>query len=134
MNYLQKELANGETAIYRQIYDKQGDTVLIWTGLTYKNKERARKVAWALDMVSSVWAYNGYDIDNRYIQEHLEKLGRGGEKLIRAEFEWLENNAITEYGGEDSEGVWYNSIYYSPKGSAKSDAIFSEMLGFTAKC
>lgn len=113
MNYLQKELPDGKIAIYREIRDKQGDTVHIWTGKSYKNKKKARQVEWAFEMVSSVWAYNGKKLDSEYLQKYYDE--GVSRKIIEAEFDWLAHNADTVYAGEDSEGVTYRAIVYAPR-------------------
>lgn len=112
MGYILKNNDEGKTSIYRELYNDKGEKVLINTGLAYKDAEKARKISWALDMVSSVFAYNGVDMNNRYIQKYLDE--GVCRKTLEKEFEWLAHNTDTRYAGEDSEGVWYNAIVYSP--------------------
>lgn len=112
MNYTIKEMPEGKYAIYREMRDKQGDPVHIWTGKSYKDRKKADRVMYAFKMVSSVWAYNGKDLDNRYLQRYYDE--GTSRKTIEAEFDWLAHNTDTVYAGEDSEGVTYRSILYAP--------------------
>lgn len=113
MNYLQKKMPDGKIAIYREMRDKQGDKVHIWTGKSYKDEKRAYRIMWAFEMVSSIWAYDGKNLDSRYLQKYYDE--GVSRKVIEAEFDWLAHNTDTVYAGEDSEGITYRAIVYAPR-------------------
>lgn len=109
MDYQVVTRGDGTSTISR-IFRVGDDVKVVPTYLEFDHEEDAKKMYWAFEMVSSVWCYSGIDMKNKYLQEHIEEVG---EKPILDEFNWLSNHCETRYAGEDSEGVWYNTIVYT---------------------
>lgn len=108
MEYQKTVRADG-TATLTRIF-RQGDTVkTVPVGIEFESESEADKYYWAFEMVSSVWCYNGKQMDNRYLERHIAEIGS---EPIEEEFDWLNEHCTTAYAGEDSEGVWYNTIRY----------------------
>lgn len=86
----------------------------IHTDLTPEEKKLHKKI-YCIDMINSILAYNGLDIDNvlsnRYMAEYIEELGLlTVMELAQAQ---IDDIAYIKHGVyTDSEGCSYNSIVW----------------------
>ena len=104
---------DGEKPQYKVAGEIAGEEYIV--GI-FTDKQIASRIMWLCEIITSDWCYSRKKFESEYIKRKIDEAIKVGAKEDYAKsvalnlYDWLDNNCVSEYAGEDSEGLRYNRI------------------------